>query len=354
LETFKKSLPLFKMKLPFSLKENIEILRKITIYRFFNGLKVVTGFYLSRLLKKPFSWGMPLSISFEPTNLCNLSCPECPTGLKILTRRTGNANFHFFTKTIDEIYKSTSYLTLYFQGEPYLNPDFLRMVLYASQKKMFVLTSTNGHYFTENNCIETIKSGLSKLIVSIDGTTQDIYETYRSGGKLETVTDGLRRLVETKKKLKAQHPFIVIQFIVFRQNEHQINDIIKLAEEIGVDHLALKTAQIYDYEANKNSIPLNTKYSRYKKQKDGTYKIKNKFYNHCWRSWQSCVVTWDGQIVPCCFDKDAKYKMGSLKENSFTEIWKSQQMNQFRKKILTARKEIDICRNCTEGTKIWI
>ena len=84
-------------------------------------------------------------------------------------------------------------------------------------------------------------------------------------------------------------------------NEHQINDIKVLGKEIGVDEVRFKTAQIYDYVNGNKLIPTIEKYSRYKKQNDGTYQIKNKMHNHCWKLWHSSVITWDGSVVPCCF-----------------------------------------------------
>jgi radical SAM protein with 4Fe4S-binding SPASM domain len=338
----------------YKLQDTKNLLRTITLKRVWNGLKVLSSFYLSRLIRHPLHWGMPMSISIEPTNLCNLGCTECPTGLKLLTRRNGNLHMELFQKTIDQIDRTTPYLTLYFQGEPFMNPSFFDFVQYASSKKMYVTTSTNGHYFSEAHCRKAIESGLSRMIVSIDGTTQDVYEKYRKGGKLNKVLEGLRLMMETKKMMKARNPLVVLQFIVFKDNEHQIEDIQRLAKELGVDHLALKTAQVYDYEKGKDIIPDNVKYSRYKKRKDGSYEIKNKYYNHCWRSWQSSVITWDGQMVPCCFDKDAKYKVGDLKNESFKAVWQSPGLKTFRGSILKNRKEIDICRNCIEGTKIWI
>ncbi len=297
---------------------------------------------------------MPMSVSIEPTSLCNLGCTECPTGLKALKRHSGSMHMPMFTKIVDQIYKYTSYITLYFQGEPFLNPFFFEFAAYASRKRIYTTTSTNGHYFTADTCKKAVESGLSRLIVSIDGSTQDVYENYRKGGKLDKVVDGLRLMMKTRKEMNASSPLVVLQFIVFKDNEHQIEDIKQLAKDIGVDHLGLKTAQVYDYENGQHIIPDNVKYSRYKKKKDGTYEIKNKFYNHCWRSWQSSVITWDGHMVPCCFDKDANYRVGDLKSDSFKDVWGSHDLKLFRGSILKNRKDIDICQNCIEGTKIWI
>ena len=83
------------------------------------------------------------------------------------------------------------YLIFYFQGEPYLNPDFLDMVKYASGKKIYTATSTNAHYLNDANARRTIESGLDRLIISIDGTTQETYQQYRVGGHLNKVLEGL-------------------------------------------------------------------------------------------------------------------------------------------------------------------
>jgi Predicted Fe-S oxidoreductases len=328
-------------------------LTKLTWKRFWNGLAVLSSFYLTKWFKKPIQWGVPFSISFEPTTSCNLRCPECPSGLRAFTRPIGMLEKDFFRKTIDELHEKLMYLIFYFQGEPYLNPEFLAMVKYASDNKIYTATSTNAHYLTDENARKTIESGLDRLIISIDGTTQEVYQQYRVGGKLEKVIEGAKNIVKWKKQLNSKKPYVFFQFLVVKPNEHQIEDIKKLAADIGVDGVRFKTAQIYDYKHGNPLIPTIDKYARYKKMPDGTYEIKNALENHCWKLWHACVITWDGLVVPCCFDKDAQYQLGDLKNDSFLNIWQSESYKQFRKKLITGRKNIDICANCSEGTKVW-
>jgi radical SAM protein with 4Fe4S-binding SPASM domain len=318
-----------------------------------NASKVMSSFYLTKWTGKPIQWGLPFSISFEPTTSCNLRCPECPSGLRAFTRPIGMLEKDFFTKTIDEIHKDLLYLIFYFQGEPYLNPDFLEMVKYAAAKKIYTATSTNAHYLTDENSRKTIESGLDRLIISIDGTTQEVYQQYRIGGKLEKVLEGARNIVKWKKQMNSKTPYVFFQFLVVKPNEHQIEDVKKLAEEIGVDGVRYKTAQVYDFENGNPLIPTIDKYARYKKQANGKYTIKNSLDNNCWKLWHSCVISWDGLVVPCCFDKDADYKLGDLKHDNFATIWQDDNYKQFRKKLLTGRKNIEICANCSEGTKVW-
>src|SRR5438309_103564 len=267
----------------FNLNDTLNLLSKATPRRFWNGLKVYASYRLSRLINKPIQWGYPVSVSIEPTTSCNLRCPECPSGLRAFTRPTGMLKKDFFRRTIDDIYKELTYLIFYFQGEPYLNPDFLEMVKYASDKGIYTATSTNAHYLTDANAKKTVESGIDRLIISIDGTTQDVYKQYRVGGNLEKVIQGAKNIVKWKKELKSKTPFVFFQFLVVKPNEHQIEDIKCLAKEIGVDQIRFKTAQVYDYENDPHAlIPTIEKYSRYRMGKDGKMKSKSGLGNHCW------------------------------------------------------------------------
>jgi radical SAM protein with 4Fe4S-binding SPASM domain len=69
--------------------------------------------------------------------------------------------------------------------------------------------------------------------------------------------------------------------------------------------------------------------------------------------WSGSVVTWDGKVIPCCFDKDAQHRLGDVKEIPFKKAWRSEAYHKFRSSILKSRKEIDICKNCSEGTQVW-
>jgi radical SAM protein with 4Fe4S-binding SPASM domain len=336
-----------------NLSDGLNFLSKMTPARVWNATQLVAGYMVSRLTKKATHYGMPLSISIEPTTSCNLRCPECPSGLRSFTRPTGMLKTGLFQNIIDQLAPTLSYLIFYFQGEPYLNLSFLDMVAYASKKNIYTATSTNAHYLTEDAARRTVESGLDRLIISIDGTTQETYESYRVGGKLDKVIEGTKNIIKYKKQLKSRTPHVIFQFLVVKPNEHQIEDVKKLARELGVNEVAFKTAQIYDHENGSELIPTIDRYSRYRKNDDGTYKIKSTMLDHCWKMWHSCVITWDGKVVPCCFDKDAHFVLGDHSVNTFQEIWRGPAYHNFRRTLLRSRSEIEMCKNCTEGTKVW-
>ncbi|MBK5284421.1 MAG: SPASM domain-containing protein, partial [Bacteroidia bacterium] len=279
--------------------------------------------------------------------------PECPSGLRAFTRPTGMLDENFYRAVIDELHRDLMYMIFYFQGEPYLHPSFTELVKYASSKNIYTATSTNAHYLNDDNARKTVESGLDRLIISIDGTTQETYEQYRKGGHLLKVIEGAENIIKWKRKLRSKTPHTIFQFLVVRPNEHQTEEVKHMAQTIGIDEVAFKTAQVYDYENGNPLIPLNEKYSRYKKNGDGKFHIKNELLSHCWKMWHSCVITWDGKVVPCCFDKDASHQLGDVSSNSFSEIWNSEPYNNFRTSLMKSRSSVDICNNCTEGTKVW-
>lgn len=324
------------------------LLITFTPARLLNFFKLHFSYRLSLLRFKPKLWGFPWAVSIEPTTACNLKCPECPSGSGNLNRPSGNLSQRNYEEIIKKIPRQTSYLTLYFQGEPYLNKHFFDMVKFAKQQRMFVATSTNGHFLNEGQAAKTIASGLNKLIISLDGADAETYLHYRRGGEFEKVISGIKQLVDKRNKMKSLLPLIVIQFLVFKQNEHQIKNIEQLARELGADVLELKTAQHYDFEDGNEFMTSIKKYSRYRKNKDGKYIAKSKLRNRCLRLWTSCVITWDGSVVPCCYDKDARYCFGNILQLGFKNIWKGEAAQKFREKLWKSRKTIGICSNCHE------
>ena len=249
-----------------------------------------------------------------------------------------------------QIKKYAIYVNLSLQGEPFLNKELLKMIQLADKNNILTSLSTNGHFLNYDTALEIIDSGLKRLIVSLDGTDQETYEKYRKGGSFDSVINGIKILSSIKAKKQVKYPEIVLQFIVFNHNEHQLNKIKELGKNLGVNKVELKSAQITNPESI-NSIPSINKFSRYT-VKNNKLELKSHQKNRCFRIWETMVITWDGTIIPCCFDKDTSYSLGNMKFNKIFDVWKSLAFNNFRKNILVNRKKIAICCNCTEGLRI--
>jgi radical SAM protein with 4Fe4S-binding SPASM domain len=311
-----------------------------------NALLSGYSFIHSTMWGKPLVGGMPLTVSAELTNFCNLSCPECVSGSGLMKRSRGYMDPGLFGKLIVELRPYLYNINLYFQGEPMLHPGFFSILEQARGLRTTV--STNGHFLTEENSERIIRSGLNELIISFDGVDQQAYSVYRRNGDFNRVVEGIHNVALAKRASRSKMRF-EIQFLVNRYNEEQIGQVRKLAEKAGAK-LKLKSMQVITGNDAGDWMPSERKYSRYMGE-DGKYIIKSTLPNRCMRLWYNPVVTWDGKVIPCCFDKDASHIMGDLNRSTFREIWQGKEFAEFRKSVLTGRSGIAICRNCTSGLR---
>jgi len=296
---------------------------------------------------------MPTSLSIEPTTSCNLRCPECPSGLRSFTRPTGMLNVDHACQWIDELAPWLTYVNLYFQGEPLLHPKLDLLMAQCHRHGIYSSTSTNAHHLTEARCQALIDAGLSRLIVSIDGLTQETYASYRVGGRLSKVMEGTRNMVEAKRQ-RGRGPHLVWQFLVVGPNEHELPDLLTAASECGVDEVEIKTAQLDDPRDGHPLLTESAAHRRYDRDPlTGRWTLRNALEDACWRMWQGAVLTWDGRVVPCCFDKDAHHVMGQLGDQSMAEIWHNAEYDAFRRTLFADRSGIPMCTNCSEGSHVY-
>ena len=311
-----------------------------------NALMSGSSFLLSSVRGKPSISGMPVSISFELTNHCNLRCPECASGSDLIKRARGFMDIELYKKVVAELTPYLYYINLYFQGEPMMHPQFFSFQ--GLTRNINTIVSTNGHFLTAENSERLAMSGLKRLVVSLDGMDQEVYSEYRRQGEFGEVVAGIKNVADARDKFRSSLK-LDLQFLVNKYNEHQIHEAERFAKEVGAC-LKLKSMQVISSENIEKWMPVEKKYRRYHKI-NGTNVIKNSMPGRCSRLWFNPVITWDGLVIPCCFDKDAEFVMGDLNKDSFRTIWNNAEYYKFRNRVLTQRKSIAICRNCTSGLR---
>jgi MoaA/NifB/PqqE/SkfB family radical SAM enzyme len=278
-------------------------------------------------------WGYPFEWEVDTTNICQLKCPLCHTGLGTVHRDKGTMHFETFISTVDQMKNYCIWLSLYSWGEPFLNRDIDRFIAYAHEKRIATIVSSNlNKPLTPEMAERLIQSGLDVLIVSLDGTTQDVYETYRVTGHLDRVLENLRLIVETRKRLGSKTPFLEWQYIVMRQNEHQMEDARRMAEEMGVDTITFKPV---DFPHGEKDIELARQWLP---RAELGARLANPFRkpyaedgSRCWRLWRSAVVNWDGGYAPCCYLTDAKHDFGDVAAQPIKEIWNNRRYQAARR-----------------------
>ncbi len=330
-----------------NLKRKFKIYAKnITLKRVINYSNVM----IDLKLKNRKVYGKPLSLFIEPTSFCNLKCPLCPTGNGSIARKKGHMSFENYKKVIDKLGDNAFSVTLWNYGEPSLNKDFFEMIKYAKLKGLKVITSTNGNAFRNKNDIQKfIDSGLDELVLAVDGITKETYEKYRINGNFEEFISGIKELARLKKERKNDFPFMSMQFIIMKNNEHEVEQVEEFARSLGVDELILKTVFLFnDDKKAEKYLPTDKKYSRYA---DEGVKCKGAVILGCDGLWVGISIDHDGTVVPCCFDYDEKFKLGNIFEDNFNEIWNGSVIQKFRETVWNDKGSVEICKNCPTNTK---
>lgn len=334
------------------LYHKLRFIAKLSGKKLLNAARLRLAHLNSRISHKARYSGMPASMSVEVSRQCKLNCPECDRAHTADTNSKPHMDMALYQKRIDQAAPYLLNLNLYFLGEPYMNPRFHEMVAYANKKGIYTQSSTNGQGLDEEAARQTVLSRLDKLIISIDGASQESYAKTRRGGQLPVVLENMKRLSLTRKKLKKKTPYIQMQCLVHRHNEHELADIKKMGRAHGADRVVFKSMQLHHYE---NGHPLMTgieKYNRYRKGADGHYHIKSHLPKRCLRLWEACVVDYRGHVLPCCYDKHGQYTYGENGDESLHTIMHSQKAQAFRQRLITDRESIGICRNCTSGLRL--
>ncbi|MBD3165480.1 radical SAM protein [bacterium] len=315
-----------------------------------NAARAAASFTAGRLLKRPIVLGSPVMLMVEPTTACQLRCPHCPTGRGELSRPTGRMTLERFKTIWDSIRPAPILLQLWNQGEPFVNRETPEIITHAARSGAQVKLSTNVELLARGDLAERIvRAGLAELILSLDGTSAEAYNTYRVGGDFDHVREGIERVVAARQKLGVRHPLLTWQFLLFKHTLEEIPEARRLARQWGVDHVVFKTAQLEDLsrEEGETWLPDDPALRRYDLKGDRWVLRRSDRY-FCNRIFASAVVQWDGTVVPCCFDKDGRYVVGNAADDGFPAVWTGEAFQRFRRDWIEGRRP-EMCDNCTEG-----
>jgi len=328
----------------------------LTKSRCTNALRCYWNYALSRFGLVRISH-MPLFVSVEPAAICQLRCPECPVGqakTATLTDRFTDRpatpdrvqtfmSLDLFRRVLEQVKETAWVMQFFFQGEPLLNKDLPQMIAEAHAAGLYTIVSTNAQAITEEMAQALVAAGLDRIIVSMDGLTDESYGAYRIGGSLEQCKAALRWLRKSKIKNQKSKILIELQCLRLKSNEHEWAEMKRVYKTLGADRLVFKTAQLYDYADGHPLMPSAPRYSRYIQGKDGKYH-RRQLRKGCFRVWSGCVVTTNGDVLPCCYDKAHAHAYGNNKESAIGELFRNAISLAFRKAAI--HEQPDICKEC--------
>jgi radical SAM protein with 4Fe4S-binding SPASM domain len=298
----------------------------------------------------------PTALQIEPTNICNLRCPTCPTGAGKLKRKPGYMSLQEFKNLVDEAGDYIINMTLHNYGESFLHKDFLDMVSYAAKRGITCRVSTNGHFFKDKEfCKRIVLCGLGDIKISLDGASQETYEKFRLGGDFGSVIKGTKLLVDTRHELGKILPRIEIQFILMKPNQHEIEKAKEISREIGVDRVHIKSVNVsmrdMDFENLVNEyLPEGETLSRFVKTEDGL-RLRQKMKAPCWWIYEQMVINWDGSVTACCYDYYDELVMGNVfRDGGIYRVWNNSRFQELRRMQRIDINKIPLCSVCPEAS----
>lgn len=292
--------------------------------------------------------GFPDVIAIEPTNYCNLHCPLCPAHHDYLddSVKFGYMDLDNFKHLIDQIKGFIYHVSLSFRGEPFLNKNLIQMIRYCSDNGVFSFINTNGTLLNDTNIKGIFEAGLGRINIALDGLTEETYRKYRVGGSFQKVFSGIKKITEMKRTGGYKYPEVIVQFLILKHNQHEVEKLPALQKELGIDKISLNRASVPSWLVKRPEIAKNL-CNQFIPQDDASRYDKDEIQvpNKRCGAYKRLVVTWDGDACVCNFDNNARCKIGNLfGEKTFNEIWFSEKNQRWRKMI--KNKELDICKDC--------
>lgn len=281
----------------------------------------------------------PKIFTVETTVVCELKCPECALGSGLLKRQKGVMPFEKFKIIADKIRPfRPDYLYLHMYGEPMLNPDIMRIINYAST---FCKTniSTNGMAMTEKMAEDLITSGVTDIIVSIDGVTQEVYETYRKGGDVSKAFDALEMLLHFNNKY-GNRVGISPQFVAFKHNQHEMEAFHNYCVSKGLAPL-FKAPHL-----RKPTLYENSRYTELIRVPLPDHASQRHAMAECRDPREVFTIQMDGSVIACCYDYVGQTCFGNIFEQEVMDIWNSLAYREFRWNVISGNAPDFCVKNC--------
>ncbi|MCA8976832.1 MAG: SPASM domain-containing protein [Planctomycetes bacterium] len=309
----------------------------------------------AKLRKDPSAGrGMPLIVSVEPTNACNMKCPMCPTGLDALTRKKGMMDFTGFSRLLDQIERTTLIMTFWGIGESTLHPRLYEMIGMARRRGILTMLTMNGTNFDP---VAMLDSGLDYLVVSFDGTREESYAPVRRGGQLQHAIDGVRAIVAERKRRGVTYPKINMGFIVTRLNQDELPQLEAFAHEIGFDSVRPKYLHTITRQVAEELRPSRPELVGNLGQEGPGRMLEQDIPgitpllapNGCGLLWEYAMIFQDGTMAPCCYDWDATAQLGNAFHDDFRSLWHGEAYTEFRRRVTHDKQSMELCKNCEGG-----
>jgi radical SAM protein with 4Fe4S-binding SPASM domain len=303
----------------------------------------IQSLFLSK--SKSLKVSYPSSIMIELTNHCNIKCITCAREYAFGDKMAkGFMDFEKLKGIIDEIYPYVDSIGLTGLGETFLYKRIDEAVDYikGKNKGIIVSCSINAHLPKSIEIAEKLTGKIDTIQISIDGIG-DVYNQVRKTADYNFFFKNTLGILE---KAKGSSTDVMFNMVVLKENYHQMSEMLKLCDEIGVKYLNINPMNIvartdldnsyYDFYLSKE---FKDEYFKTKELAKDFPAVELTFYDFespasfkkCRFMWNYFYITWDGFVPPCCAKPFPKEKhFGNVFNQPLLEILNTKDYQEFR------------------------
>jgi sulfatase maturation enzyme AslB (radical SAM superfamily) len=286
---------------------------------------------------------IPKRLQIETIYGCNAACVMC--ALKDPhTRRAGPMAETLFRKVVDEMAPyahAVEKVDLFGLGEPLLDKRLFDRIRYVHERGFRNLAiSTNAQVLDGDRRAGLLESGIETVIVSVDGTSKDVYEAIRVGLAFDRVEENTRAVIRLRDEGGYRTRF-VLRFIRQARNRHQWEDFkARWRPALSPDKGDLLIA----YDVNTMGGSFTSRAALIGARFDEEIERMP-----CHMVFDRLIVLSDGSVPLCCEDvPGATHSFGNAAETPPIEIFNNEAFRAVRRVHAAGRKrEMAMCRDCT-------
>ena len=286
----------------------------------------------NRLVEKP---SFPKSVKIEITSRCNFKCSYCATNRS--KRPMGEMDLEVYRNLVKNLVSvGVEEFGLFLLGESFIlkNLDeYIKIAKDGGAKYVFI--TTNGSLCTPERMIKIVESGLDSIKFSVNAGEKERYKEIHGVDAFETVVQNIKWLHSYLSDNKIDSLKTSVSSIFVPEFKDELESFREMISKY-VDHFYY--LPMYSQGGNVGSVHGST---------GNPGRLDNMVdVVPCWMLFNASRVTWDGKLTACCFDHEAKFIMGDLKEDSVMDAWHSEKFIELRKRHLENNLNDSLCAKC--------
>ena len=270
----------------------------------------------------------------EVTQVCTHMCVHCYEGLEHFEIKNP-LTFIEWKKVIDDVSSFNCKSIQFIGGEPTLYMKLPELIFYAKSKGIDNISVFSNLYFLTEELIDAIVANSVTVHFSIYGSSDIIHDG------ITNVEGSFNKLNKNVKILKNKHVYLIAHVVVMKENEKDRDNIFWLLKSIGLVNIKYdEIRKVYGGCQNKHLVQNSRVLMTKPNFKTSESYFNNAYYNNtCW--YGKCVVSTDGTVYPCEFERNIKY--GNVRSRSITNIISSKVVDKY---WYLDFSKIDICKDC--------